>query len=733
MKHSIIRHADTGTQHDRGLLDAAVAPIRRHWLTRRTNGAAGPFCFGLLFAAMNASAHNPHDPVLGLGVSPNFSNDHTLFLSSFPAMNWSYKDILRSTDGGASWTKLPNGIENRSDFSAIRVSPNYSADSTVYAATRGEGVYRSTNQGNSWQLINTGLTNTGIRALKIGGSATDYVLFAATSAGALFRRPSSAGAWVASLAAADSVISYATSPEFSQNGTVIAADSTGRLRVSTDGGVGWTVLGNPVATAVYDIAIAPGGAREIFLATSSNRIFYSNDGGVTFVNKGIGLPAEAVNHVAVSPNYANDHTVFCTSVTHSVYKSVNSGKNWTLYNSNAHITHQAGSALGEFLELQVSSAYASDSTVFFSAYDGLFQSTNGGVSWGEIQTRKGIATGLAFSPEFAGDGRVLATVYSERGLYSSADSGAHWSLAWNGWPAPGGSLSAFDVDFVANHVGPPLAVATRNHSNIGFSSDFGANWQVLPLPRLPATAPQDVYVTSLGLSPVFDTDREIYVGTRTNGVLQTLDGGSTWRRTLTTPTGQITKVAVSPDYASDRTVFAGALGGQVWRSIDGGGTWARVGSASINTRGGLKYTWVSVSPRFAADRLVLVGTNNGIYRSTDGGTSWQPIGRLEIGASRVIQQIEFAPPSATNPGLTFYAVVRGRGMMRVELDASAVVASVTNVGTSLLAQNLEFADFRLSPSFETDGTLIGVSDKFAYLSNDGGVTWSMVGQPAGSN
>src|SRR6478672_6103129 len=89
-------------------------------------------------------AHNPHDPVLALGVSPDYANDKTLYLSTFAEWNWGYKDILRSTDGGATWIKLPKGLDNRTRIIAVRVSPSFALDNTVYAGTGGDGVYAST-------------------------------------------------------------------------------------------------------------------------------------------------------------------------------------------------------------------------------------------------------------------------------------------------------------------------------------------------------------------------------------------------------------------------------------------------------------------------------------------------------------------------------------------------------------------------------------------------------------
>ncbi len=41
----------------------------------------------------------------------------------------------------------------------LEISPT--APATLYAATGGDGVFKSTNGGESWSAVNTGLTNTG--------------------------------------------------------------------------------------------------------------------------------------------------------------------------------------------------------------------------------------------------------------------------------------------------------------------------------------------------------------------------------------------------------------------------------------------------------------------------------------------------------------------------------------------------------------------------------------------
>jgi photosystem II stability/assembly factor-like uncharacterized protein len=687
----------------------------------------------LLLALLSSEvcAHNPHDPALALGVSPDYANDRTLFVSTFAEWNWGYKDILRSTDGGATWTKLPRGLDNRTPVAAIRVSPSFALDGTVYAATLGDGVYASADRGNSWQLINTGLSGKNVSELKIAGSPFGgHTLFVAPTTGGLYRRASTQSAWQQVLGTSIRVTVVTPSPDFTADLTVLAADAAGNLRISNDGGLSWVMLGNPAGAVIYDMAIAPGGAREIFLATSRRGIYYSANSGASFRNIVANLPDEAVNNIAVSPKYAADHTVFCTTPTRSVYKSANAGASWTLMPTGAVITGQAATPLTEFSELQVSNTYASDGAVFLSAFDGLFVSSNAGTAWTQRQTRVGLVTGLAFSTAFATDRHVMASNYAEGGLYSSADRGSTWTRVWDGWFHPGNSLSSFAIDFVRNHVGPPLAVATKNFSQIGLTSDYGATWHVLAIPNMPdaSQALFPVYPNVMSVSPQYDKDREIYLGTRRQGLLHTRDGGTTWVASRDVPTTkEIMATGVSPDYAHDHLAIAVTGDGQVWRTTNSGSQWSRAGNPTIKTRSGQRVPGIAFSPNFAADHLVLVGTNNGVYVSTDAGADWKGANDASIGPASIIQQLEFSPDFATDHLL--FANVRAHGLYRMAMSASGAVTSSVNIGGTLLARNIQFTVFHLSPSFRTDATILGASGRDVYRSTDGGQTWTLVGSP----
>ncbi|MDZ4204936.1 MAG: hypothetical protein U1C46_08975, partial [Bacteroidales bacterium] len=71
--------------------------------------------------------------------------------------------IYLSTNNGNSWTAVNNGLTNPHVY-AIAISGN-----NIFAGTPAN-VYLSTNNGNSWTAVNTGLPNAYIYALAISGN-----------------------------------------------------------------------------------------------------------------------------------------------------------------------------------------------------------------------------------------------------------------------------------------------------------------------------------------------------------------------------------------------------------------------------------------------------------------------------------------------------------------------------------------------------------------------------------
>lgn len=116
------------------------------------------------------------------------------------------------------------------------------------------------------------------------------------------------------------------------------------------------------------------------------------------------------------------------------------------------------------------------------------------------------------------------------------------------------------------------------------------------------------------------------------------DGGDHWRPLTTLPLYNKVglHIALSPNFADDQTLFAGGgepLGsaesaGGLFRSVDGGDSWQPVWQGLQH----LRITELAVSPNFAQDQTVLAYANYmqltppddgmSVQRSTDGGLTW---------------------------------------------------------------------------------------------------------------
>lgn len=125
-----------------------------------------------------------------------------------------------------------------------------------------------------------------------------------------------------------------------------------------------------------------------------------------------------------------------------------------------------------------------------------------------------------------------------------------------------------------------------------------------------------------------------YVGTDNGGVWKTVNAGTTWSPVTDAVHGVrgITALAVAQSqpsviYAGTGSIFGSHYGSGVWKSTDAGAHWQ---SAGLENAG--EIAWLLVDPR--NPDLVLAATPGidhrkggarGVFRSTDGGRTWQAV------------------------------------------------------------------------------------------------------------
>ncbi len=174
------------------------------------------------------------------------------------------------------------------------------------------------------------------------------------------------------------------------------------------------------------------------------------------------------------------------------------------------------------------------------------------------------------------------------------------------------------------------------------TTDAGISWQPLF---------QHQKVSSIGAIAVAPSDPNVvYVGTGEScprgdlsfgdGMYKSVDGGKTWKHIGLNDTRHIAAIIVDPQNP-DR-VFVAALGHVfgpnsergIYRSLDGGKTWQRVLYKDDNT-GGDDVVFDPQNPHILFAALWQVrrtpwgfssgGPGSGLYKSLDGGDTWQPV------------------------------------------------------------------------------------------------------------
>jgi hypothetical protein len=170
-------------------------------------------------------------------------------------------DFLRSTDDGVTWTPANNGLANLF-VSAIAVTDTNSPAPLIFAATF-SGIFRSSDNGTSWEKASYGLADTSIVSLAVCGPN----LFAGTNNSGVYISTDNGTNW-SPANGGTSGIGANRIDNFAVSGTNIfavsayvfynAQTSPGKVFLSTNNGVNWTVVGDTTDFAFYGPLIVCG-------------------------------------------------------------------------------------------------------------------------------------------------------------------------------------------------------------------------------------------------------------------------------------------------------------------------------------------------------------------------------------------------------------------------------------------------------------------------------------------
>lgn len=366
----------------------------------------------------------------------------------------------------------------------------------------------------------------------------------------------------------------------------------------------WTSVG-PEGGIIVGLAADSQNPPTILASTFGGGLFKTSDGGGSWVAL-TGLPDRCCI-LAVDPS--NTGTAYAVAGD-GFYKTIDGGASWNLVSLRA-------------IGFTVQTLRVTSSGALYASGGGgpIAKSTDGGARWNRLSSE---LTLLAIDP------RNPDTLYANgppRGVLKSVDGGANWSVVNSS-----GYFSFLVVD--------PQNSDTL-YGGAGWqllkSTDGGASWVLLSFglkPTKPPVIPDGIL--SLAVHPKNSAllygivNRFIDVPgllSSTYYLIASTDGGETW----TTATDPMLTVGdlktILPDPTDPGTWYLGTTNG-VLKTADGGASWSFENSGFQAT----PIRRVVVDPQAGGTLFALPDTMGqtwrgiGLFKSTDGGSSWFPSG-----------------------------------------------------------------------------------------------------------
>jgi photosystem II stability/assembly factor-like uncharacterized protein len=305
------------------------------------------------------------------------------------------------------------------------------------------------------------------------------------------------------------------------------------------------------------------------------------------------LPGSLVRNLALSPALAEDRRFWISTYGHGLLATDDLGRSFSRIDTQDFV-YPDGIAM------------APDGTLAMGKPGALLFSADAGVSWeNRRSTTRGFPRVIGFAPDYATSGLVLvyASITDMRGwhgFHRSTDRGLSWEPVG---PAQVYAL-AFADDFETSG---RIWIGAR--AAVWVSTDRGLSWEILQ------AFPREL-VSSLSTRRVDGRD-ELIVSLETIGstrVMRSTDGGEHWSPCTA---GLEQHYVQTVGFAGDSLAFAGTRSRGVLVSRDGGASWAPAGEGPRSVFS------VAVSPTFARDRTLIVGTYHGVWVSEDAGESWR--------------------------------------------------------------------------------------------------------------
>jgi len=650
-------------------------------------------------------AHSPHEFIQTVAVSPDFDTDRTV-LCSLSHCNYF---ILRTEDGGHTWSPSQQGLPHHRVHSIV-IAPDFMYNGVAFAATNKSCVLKSNDMGHSWTSSVLTQTQVDVTSLSVSpGFDSDGTVFAGTAGEKIFKSIDYGESWQqCNNGCPTCVLCLTLSPDYDTDLSMLAGAVDG-LHYSTNGGIEWfktrVSSSEDPDERVTSIAISPDFANDstIFVGIRGKGVYKSTDSGISWNNISNGISDLFVMDIALSPNYSNDRFVLTATKADGIF-SYNDmpGETWHL--TNEGLSQKTNQSDTHYYEIAFSPEFSLDNTVYLSTFEGVHISRDRAETWRhlEVYTNR-FMRGVGISPDYANDGTVFAGSYGG-GILGSTDYGDNWTTQSTGlcWVYAG--PLAISPDFTSDGTMFSGAIG-----EVALSRNYGAAWTVS------THINDDVFVCrSLAVSPDYTNDRTVIGGNDVMGrytLYKSTNQGTDFLPVLdSTKINGACAIVFSPDYANDDTIFVGSKNG-VFRSKDNGDNWSFVGCRD-------KYiSSVVISPGFRDDRIVFCGSyNTGVHSSVNGGDSWNLIDH-QIIKNEIIESMGISPQFCSDGNV--FAGTKSGGFFK-STDGGA------SWETTRVLEGQMIRSMAISPSYSADSTIFIGTWEGILRSQDRGVSWTRV-------
>ncbi len=504
--------------------------------------------------------------------------------------------VYRTIDGGDSWEAIWRGdnlaryiwIDPR-DTDVIYISTGIfdreAANSDPATGTPGgEGILKTTDGGATWFRVNNGLNNLYIGSLFMHPENPDILLAGAgnnayPSGGGIYLSADGGSHWKRVGG------EHITSVEFTEvNPDVAYASGADAFYRSSDGGHTWQSFSRPGGWGWGPVGIRPGfpidfqvdprDPDRIFVNNYSGGNFLSENGGKTWETASKGYTGAQLHDIAVAPD---DSRLVYAIGRSGPFRSLNGGEDW-----QGLAFPPAGFAEWNAVAINPEDPWE---VLISDEFEGsLLRSTDAGSTWtlvfqhpqagGDGVTDRHGFKAIEYAPSnprivYAGMRKGRRSVDGDFpaepsfGVYRSTDGGTTWQER-NDTHTAGLNINALVID----SLDPDTVYVTTYRDGIFKTTDGGETWQPVN------SGLQDLDIRAIAIDP--ENPDTLYAGVENGGVYRSDDRAAHWRRCGSGMDPQANVRAIVVDPTNPTIVYAADLRTGVYRSTDRGDSFVRI-------------------------------------------------------------------------------------------------------------------------------------------------------------